>query len=279
MSSAQIFGESVQGASHKRSGKECQDSNRGFSLGQASILSVADGHGSNSCPYSKTGSVIAVSAFCKIMRDYCKHYANDMETLLTFLNREGDTKVAQEIDQEWKRRVRKVHKDNKREQYVNDKGEKDYAAIYALYGSTLLGLLIAPSFLFAFQLGDGDMACISDAGAEPIIVTEKILGTETHSLSKLDAWKKAITRTKRTVSDTPEPPHAFMLTTDGFANSYASQEEYTKSAGEYFALIQKHGAEAVSSNLRQWLSETSEMGCGDDITALIAYFDGKEQPE
>jgi hypothetical protein len=110
---------------------------------------------------------------------------------------------------------------------------------------------------------------------EPLIVTEKILGTETHSLSKPDAWKKAITITKRTISDAAEPPHAFMLTTDGYANSYASQEEYNKSVEGYFSLIKEHGAEAVSGNLKQWLSETSEMGCGDDITALIAYF-GKE---
>ena len=28
----------------------------------------------------------------------------------------------------------------------------------------------------------------------------------------------------------------------------------------------------LSANLKGWLSETSAMGCGDDITVLIAYF-------
>jgi serine/threonine protein phosphatase PrpC len=275
----QIIGVSVQGASHKRTGKECQDSCKSFSVGRVSILSVADGHGSDSCPYSKTGSKIAVNVFCDIMRDYCTHYADDTDSLLTFFNREGDTKVAQAIDKEWKRRVRKAHTDNKREWTVDDKGERNDAAVYSQYGSTLLGLLIMPSFLFAFQLGDGDMAYISDAGVEPLIVTEKILGTETHSLSKPDAWKKAITITKRTVFDNPESAHAFMLTTDGYANSYASQEEYYKSVEGYFNLIKEHGAVAVLGNLRQWLSETSEMGCGDDITALIAYFGEEEKSD
>jgi serine/threonine protein phosphatase PrpC len=310
----QVFGVSVQGASHKRIGKECQDSCKHVSLAldgthvppasdgdngvasvvdDISILSVADGHGSDSCPYSKDGSEIAVDVFCKTMSDYYAHYAHDIETLLTFLNREGDTKVAQAIDQEWKRRVFETHVECGREQYLDDNGERNDTDIYSryhepqdlqkksvlernslavcsLYGSTLLGLMLLPSFLFAFQLGDGDMAYISDAGVEPLIVTEKILGTETHSLSKVDAWKKAVTVTKRTNADTAVTC-AFMLTTDGFANSYASEEEYVKSVGEYYSLLKEHGSEAVSDNLEQWLSETSEMGCGDDITALIAY--------
>ena len=41
---------------------------------------------------------------------------------------------------------------------------------------------------------------------------------------------------------------------------------------DYFAMIQQYGADAVAANLKSWLSETSAMGCGDDITVLIAYF-------
>jgi serine/threonine protein phosphatase PrpC len=278
-SSYQIFGVSVRGASHVRSGKECQDSCKSLSRGEASILSVADGHGSDACPYSKDGSEIAVNVFCDIMSDYCDRYADDHEPLLTFLNREGDTKVAQAIDQEWKRRVLIAHEDNGRERFTNDDGTPNDVAVYRQYGTTLLGLLIMPSFLFAFQLGDGDMAYASDSGVEPLIATEKILGTETHSLSKPDAWKRAVTVTKRTDTDMPELPHIFMLTTDGFANSYTSEEEYVKSIGEYYKLLKEYGSKAVFDNIEQWLVETSELGCGDDITALIAYVDGEGQPD
>ena len=38
-------------------------------------------------------------------------------------------------------------------------------------------------------------------------------------------------------------------------------------------LIQEHGFGAVSENLKTWLTETSEMGCGDDITVVMAYYD------
>lgn len=266
--SVRVFGVSVQGASHKRTGKECQDSCKSLGQGQISILAVADGHGSNSCPYSKDGSEAAVNVFCEIMLRYCENYQHDTETLLTFLKREGDTKVAQAIDHEWKRRIREVHADNQREEYKNDSG----AALYGLYGSTLLGLLIMPSFWFAFQLGDGDMVYIDNDGISPLLVTEKILGIETHSLSKADSWKKAITLTKRTVPGKGALPYAFMLTTDGYANSYANEEEYKKSVEGYFGLIKEYGVDAVAEKLEEWLSETSEMGCGDDITALIAFF-------
>lgn len=38
-------------------------------------------------------------------------------------------------------------------------------------------------------------------------------------------------------------------------------------------MIKQHGPSAVDANLKAWLEETSELGCGDDITLLMAYFD------
>ena len=61
-----IFGECVQGYSHIRSNTECQDSMKKLELEDGTIvMAVADGHGSRSCPYSKTGSEIAVTVFCE----------------------------------------------------------------------------------------------------------------------------------------------------------------------------------------------------------------------
>ena len=40
---------------------------------------------------------------------------------------------------------------------------------------------------------------------------------------------------------------------------------------EYYLMIQQHGAEEIKDNLQNWLDETSELGCGDDITLLLAY--------
>ncbi len=268
-----VFGECVQGASHKRSELECQDSYKKIELEDGTvILAVADGHGSKSCPYSKTGSSIAVNVFCKVMRELKAGFADDTETLLTYLNREGDTKLAISIDTEWKKRVLKVHTNNKREIPVDENGDKDKAEIYKAYGSTLVGLMISPSFLFAFQLGDGDITYVDDHGIVPVLQSDKILGTETHSLSKVDSWKKAISATRRRAND-EQLPCLFMLSTDGFSNSYKNEDEFKKTCQEYYDMINQHGVPAVDANLKAWLEETSELGCGDDITLLMAYFE------
>lgn len=267
-----IFGDSVQGASHKRTGMECQDSYKKIECDDGTIiLAVADGHGSKSCPYSKTGSSIAVNVFCKVMEEFHESYADNIEMLLTYLNREGDTKVAQAVDSEWKRRVLKVHTNNKRETSLRDDGEKNKQEIFKQYGSTLVGLMITPVFLFAFQLGDGDISYVDDNGFDQVLYAEKILGTETHSLSKMGSWKKVISAVRRR-DCSKESPSAFMMSTDGFANSYKNEDEFKKTCIDYYEMLKQHGAEAVNANLREWLIETSEMGCGDDITLLIAYF-------
>ena len=266
-----VFGASVQGASHIRNGRECQDSlKKVIKDSGAVILSVADGHGSDSCPYSKTGSFAAVNVFCKIMGDYLDTYADQQEMLFTFLKREGDTKIAQEIDAEWKRRILRLHARCKREMPLDENRNKDKGAVYKLYGSTLLGLVMTEDFLFAFQLGDGDIVKVSENGVYPVIEADKILGTETHSLSKSESWKKAITRIRRR-EENEQLPAMYMLSSDGLSNSYKNDEAFQKTCMDYYALLKEHGVKAVSARLKTWLQETSEMGSGDDITVLFAY--------
>ncbi len=267
----QVFGVSVQGASHMRNGRECQDSlKKVVKDSGAVILAVADGHGSDSCPYSKTGSFAAVNVFCKIMDDYLDTYAGQTEMLFTFLKREGDTKIAQEIDAEWKRRILRLHTKSRREMPLNADGEKDRDAVCRLYGSTLLGLVLTEEFLFAFQLGDGDIMKVSESAVYNVIEPDKILGTETHSLSKKESWKKAITLIRRR-EENEQRPVMYLLSSDGFSNSYKDDGEFRKTCLDYYVLLKEHGVKAVSDQLKIWLQETSEMGCGDDITALFAY--------
>lgn len=267
-----VFGKSVQGASHIRSNTECQDSHKKVICEDgAIIMAVADGHGSKSCPYSRTGSKIAVNVFCDILRNLYDGYADHPEQLLSYLNREGDITVSKAIDSEWKRRVVERHKKSKRSITKLEDGSNDLSSIYKQYGSTLLGILIAKEFIFAFQLGDGDICYVNSAGLELVIEPEKILGVETHSLSRDKAWEKAITCVRR-MNIEDSIPSMFTLSSDGYANSYKSEEEFHTTVTEYLALMNEHGAQAVEESLPAWLSETSTMGCGDDITMMVAYF-------
>lgn len=262
---------SIRGASHQRSGLECQDSMKKLELPKGVvILAAADGHGSATCPFSRSGANTAVNVFCKVMEDLWNAYRETPEQLLTYLNREGDTRVAQKIEQEWKRRILAAHTMQKRPVPLTDQGERDKDALYRQYGTTLLGLLLGPEFYFAFQVGDGDILHISADGVERVMAEERILGTETHSLSRPNAWQKAAAVTRRIPAEAAEPS-LFWLSTDGFANSYRSGKEFNKACTGYLEALSEHGSQVVEENLESWLAETSAQGCGDDITLLMCY--------
>lgn len=270
-----ICGECVKGATHERNGKPLQDSKKIVEISdRIAILAVADGHGSDKCTRSDRGSAIAVNAFYAVIKNYLLSYGQDAEgmtSLITFLNREGDTRFAQDVCEEWQARVKQSFYKNKVEELIADDGTIDWKSVYSLYGTTLLGMLITDTFVFSFQIGDGDINLITGTGISPLVEPEKFLGTETHSLSKADAWRKAVASLRRKNAD-EDMPYLYMLSTDGFANSYASDEEFQKTCREYYNMIGQYGFEAVKDNLANWLKETSELGCGDDVTVVMAYF-------
>lgn len=269
----------VKGATHQRNGLPCQDSKKIVEISDdIVIIAVADGHGSEKCPRSDRGSTIAVNTFCEVMKNYLQSYGSDengLSNLITFLNREGDMRFAQDICEEWQARVKQSYYKNKEEGMLDDDGNIKWSSVFSLYGTTLLGMLITNTFVFSLQIGDGDINLVTKDGVFALVEPEKFLGTETHSLSKTDAWRKAVASIRRREGE-DEDSCMYMLSTDGFANSYTSDVEFQKTCSDYLRMIQEHGVETVQANLKKWLTETSELGCGDDITVVMAYFEGEQ---
>ena len=292
-----IIGESIQGYTHIQRNLECQDRKLSRELEDGSlVLSVADGHGSRSCPYSGTGAELAVNTFCKLIDELHFGFQNagdlfdfqnaedlsgfqnaedlsgfqNAEDLSGFLNHQGSLKFAQTVERAWKEAVQTLHREKGLPMPMTQTGEEDLNALYRLYGTTLLGLLIAPTFVFAFQIGDGDITYADDGGVQPVVVADKLLGVESHSLCSREAWKKAVS----TVHFQPWEQHlpcAFLLSTDGLSNSYADDEAFGQTCAQYFEALKTYGPDTVEENLPEWLSETSRLGCGDDTTLLMAY--------
>lgn len=273
-----IYGECVKGATHERNGLPLQDSKRIDEISERiTILAVADGHGSDKCPRSDRGSTMAVNSFCDTMKKYLLSYGTQeegMPNLIAFLNREGDMRFAQDVCNEWQTRVKQSFYKDKDESLIDADGNIDWPKVYSLYGTTLLGMLITDSFVFTFQIGDGDINLVTADSVSPMVEPEKFLGTETHSISKVDAWRKSVASLRRKDIEAEEP-YLYMLSTDGFVNSYASDEEFEKTCKDYYDMIGQHGFDAVKDNLGKWLKETSQLGCGDDVTVVLAYI-GKE---
>ena len=283
-----IIGESIRGYTHIQRNLECQDRKLSRELEDGSlVLSVADGHGSRSCPYSGTGAELAVNTFCKLIDELHSDFQNagdlvdfqnaedrsgfqNAEDRSGFLNHQGGLKFAQTVERAWKEAVQTIHREKGLPMPMTQTGEEDLNALYRLYGTTLLGLLIAPTFVFAFQIGDGDITYVDDGGVQPVVVADKLLGVESHSLCSLEAWKKVVSA----VHFQPWEQHlpcAFLLSTDGLSNSYADDEAFGQTCAQYFEALKTYGPDAVEENLPEWLSETSRLGCGDDTTLLMAY--------
>lgn len=265
-----IIGESIQGYTHIQRNLECQDRKLSRELEDGSlVLSVADGHGSRSCPYSGTGAELAVNTFCELIDELHSRFQNPGD-LFDYLNRQGSLKFAQTVERAWKEDVQAYHLEAGLPMPMTQTGEEDLNALYRLYGTTLLGLLIAPTFVFAFQIGDGDITYVDDGGVQPVVVADKLLGVESHSLCSREAWKKAVSK----VHFPPWEQHlpcAFLLSTDGLSNSYADDEAFGQTCAQYFEALKTYGPDTVEENLPEWLSETSRLGCGDDTTLLMAY--------
>ena len=183
-----IIGESIQGYTHIQRNLECQDRKLYRELEDGSlVLSVADGHGSRSCPYSGTGAELAVNTFCELIEELHSGFQNAGDLLSDYLNHQGSLKFAQTVERDWKEAVQTYHLKAGLPMPMTQTGEEDLNALYRLYGTTLLGLLIAPTFVFAFQIGDGDITYADDGGVQPVVVADKLLGVESHSLCSREA--------------------------------------------------------------------------------------------
>ena len=235
-----VIGCRITGATHVRVNKVCQDYYKIVNQSEYTIMAVADGHGSSSCPYSDDGSRIATREFCRLLDTYFEQYRadeNSIESLEGFLRKEGMLSFAKQVEREWKRHVIEWHMKNAREIPEGEDKQVIASKIHLQYGTTLVGLMVTESFVFAFQLGDGDITYIDAHHTKPLIEPDKFLGVETHSLSKNDAWKKAVSGVfKRDITESS--PCLYMMTTDGMANSYRSASDFYKACTDYYALFQ-----------------------------------------
>ena len=67
-------------------------------------------------------------------------------------------------------------------------------------------------------------------------------------------------------------PSLIMISTDGYSNSYTSDENFEKVLIDLSKIIFENpeglqsGIKNIKDNLESWLQETSKLGSGDDIT-------------
>lgn len=261
------LGKSVQGTSHVIGNIPCQDAHRIECLKDGTmVVSVADGHGSMKCIYSDKGACIATEVFVEVISELFEQTSDDRERLIHLFRQAGSSDLSKEISKRWEEEIKQLYNDLLEQAKRNEEEIPEYTS--ELFGTTLLGLVVAYDFIFAVQIGDGDMVFVDQSSVERIIEPMKFLGTETFSMSNEKPWQYASSYFQR-MEFVKKAPCMFMISTDGFANSFINDEEYLISCKDYFNTILEYGDKAVQDNLDEWLQQTSQEGCGDDITLVI----------
>ena len=280
-----IVASSVEGASHKRSGKPNQDRIKFFIEDQSKlpiILAVADGHGGKAYFRSEKGASLAVETsleVCKGLEDIPWDIIKDKK-IIDFLCRD--------IVQKW---LEKVYSDIQTKPFTDEeksllKIKKESSSkrpgglnnndMISAYGSTLITAYLHETYVLYLQLGDGDILTVAEDGNldKPLPEDKRLFGNETTSLCLPEAWSDFRFRLiPLDLSDTG--PALIILSTDGYANSFSSEHEFEKVGIDLLENICvnqdgiEEGIDAIENDLEVWLNVASEKGSGDDTTVGI----------
>ncbi|MCL1998309.1 MAG: protein phosphatase 2C domain-containing protein [Turicibacter sp.] len=275
-----IASASVQGASHIKRGTPNQDALRVLSTENFSVIALSDGHGSASCIYSDEGAEAAVEVVCEVFQNIFSVCEDHFHTISV----NKDVWLPKQIEQRWKIKVSEIHRERLRELPDPDNFP------HILYGATLLTLVITNDFIFALQLGDGDILltcvdekCLECLEAEKcdncaesnsklhvdwVIPPDATPGPATNSLCQEECWQYVNTRI---IPLENSGQIMFLLATDGYANSFYTNTDFKQAGADFYNLFKEHGLEYVQKNLPNWLEETGTKGSGDDISMAIIF--------
>jgi cell division protein FtsB len=275
-------GKSVRGAAHDRSGLPNQDAidwypHSGKSL--PLILAVSDGHGSATSFRSDRGSSFAVTTAIEEIRAFLPDLMSEIDP--SKIEEIVISRLLEKLSTRWQEQVKqdlRSHQitDAERQTLIGKDGEKALKSIQAnpflVYGATLLVVVITDQFIVYLQLGDGDILHVDEQGntTRPLGKNPQLIANQTTSLCMDRAWEQfEISVEFYSQAEPHATPALILVSTDGYANSYASDEKFFKIGRDYLELIRSTGIESIESQLAGFLSETSSGGSGDDISLGI----------
>ncbi len=263
------FGCSVQGASHIREGKHCQDFFEIYSESidddnKIIIMAVADGHGNEKYDLSKYGAEFAVKAAIEELKLIYHFSRGSKSQILKTFKLDFPTSILKR----WREAIISDIKIREEEFYKTN--SNNLKQIYKRYGTTLMTALIAPEGIFMAQLGDGDMLLVeSNERTEfPIPTSEELIANETYSMTSADS-----TRLWKFQMYSAAQPVLVMLSTDGLSNSFEDDSSFAKFGISLLRNINQFGIEKVAKEVPGFLNRASRNGSGDDITLVFAVVD------
>ena len=263
----------ARGARHVKIGAPNQDAADWYRSpdGETAIVCVADGHGSRHSFRADIGASLAVEAGLSALRELLEDHRSSSLSAI----REAAAGLPQRVLTAWTRHVRQHSTDNpigsEELKRAGVQADLTDGGLMVAYGATLLAVAVTPGFALLAQLGDGDIVWRQDGRVlRPLGSSTHPLGDETVSLASgslaLDEWRVA-------VQAWTSLPDLIMVATDGYANSFASDDGFLTVAEDLHSQIAEHGLGRISDQLPAWLRTTSREGSGDDITVGLLVSD------
>ena len=245
------------------------------------IAAVSDGHGGIRHFRSQIGSSLAVSTAVDLLENFLSQHvqgtgtdaigADDVEELQRDLVDRWLAAVAADLENH-------PLTTGELEQLEEGDGGESRTTVETVpalaYGATLLVAAATDNLILYMQLGDGEILGVDSAGEtrRPLPADARLLGNQTTSLCQRDAWREF----RCAWSAAPDLPALVLLSTDGYANSFRSDEDFLKIGGDYLEMIREQGISVLAVELPHILKEATEQGSGDDITLAILQGDMKK---
>ena len=276
---------SVQGFSHIRAGKECQDSSLCWQEKKYDGIIISDGHGGEKYIRSATGSRFACEVGKEILSSFMETLENKRDFRRAFYtqSREREKMLSQlerSLIQRWHERVAADLADHPLD--TDDRyralEDGDHAALVKspvkAYGATFIAAVLTDSCFFVLKLGDGNACLLTrDLHAQllnhlfPQLEDDELQFNLTTSLCNSDAdvaFKHCFCRLndRRAVQ-------GLILTTDGIINSYQSEQAYLGFIENIFAGYREQQRKDAHAELAEFLPRLSEKGSGDDLSVAI----------
>lgn len=263
------FSVSVQGASHIKKGRICQDASRDYSDDKMSIAVVCDGHGGDDYIRSDIGAELCTG----VAIESIKSFLTKMTAKKMFEHKDKWEELLRHLEKciitRWREAVKEHYKDNPFTDsdlaVVSDKNKKRFEAgrTEIAYGTTMLAIARTDDFWFIMQIGDGKCVAVNQGGELDFPLKKddpRCVMNATTSMCDSDAINSFRHFLREKI------PSAIFIGTDGVDNSFTGKEQLIKLYQTILYSFGTEGYEQALSELKDYLPRLSAKGSGDDIS-------------
>lgn len=262
----QSFHLSVQGASHIKKNKECQDASDSYRDENCAIAIVCDGHGGDDYVRSASGSSFACAAAKSCIlnflenvnrEDLKRHYKQLIHNLKASIISAWNEAVYEHYNaNSFTEAEIAVLSDRAKRKYLQEK------RIESAYGTTVIAVACTKDFWFGLHIGDGKCVAVNPEGKflQPIPWDDKCFLNATTSICDSDA----LNRFRSFYSE--KLPIAVFVGSDGIDDCFTSEQQLNNLYKTVLYSFTASEFDDAVDDLRDYLPRLSAKGSGDDVS-------------